>query len=75
MLAYVYYEEEPGRRSAAMLLTKDEVRRIATNIAAAIAARMSDAVSIVLSSFPTLLGLFRRQDAAPTPRRSAANEV
>jgi hypothetical protein len=32
-LAYVYYEEEPGRRSTAKLLTKDEARRIATNFA------------------------------------------
>src|SRR6516165_7443895 len=32
-LAYVYFEEEPGRRSAAKLLTKDVVRRIAVNIA------------------------------------------
>jgi hypothetical protein len=32
-LAYVYYEDEPGRRSAAKLLSKDEARRIAVNIA------------------------------------------
>jgi hypothetical protein len=27
------YEEEPGRQSAAKLLTKDEARRIAANVA------------------------------------------
>jgi hypothetical protein len=32
-LAYVYYEEEPGRRTAANLLTREEARRIAINIA------------------------------------------
>ena len=32
-LAYVYYENEPGRRSAAKLLSKDRARRIASNIA------------------------------------------
>jgi hypothetical protein len=32
-LAFVYFEEEPGRRAAAKLLTKDEARRIAATIA------------------------------------------
>jgi hypothetical protein len=32
-LSYVYYETESGRRTAANLLTRDEARRIALNVA------------------------------------------
>jgi hypothetical protein len=31
-VAYVYFEDEPGRRASANLMTRDEARRIASNI-------------------------------------------
>jgi hypothetical protein len=38
--AHIYYEDEPGQRSAAKLLTKDEARRIAANIGYILNARV-----------------------------------
>ena len=32
-VAYVYFENEPGRRAAANLMSKDEARKIAAGIA------------------------------------------
>jgi hypothetical protein len=32
-LAYVHFEDEPGRQAAAKLLSRDEARRIAVNVA------------------------------------------
>jgi hypothetical protein len=59
-LTYVYYENEPGRRSAAKLLTKDEARRIAVNIAKQVTRRFPPPWS-----FAEIIRL-ARDDGAPT---------
>ena len=38
-LAYMYYEEEPGRRSAANLMTRDEARHKTENLVTSITCR------------------------------------
>jgi hypothetical protein len=64
-LANVCYENEPGRRSAAKLLTKDEARRIAANVAT-----NSGASFAVISSASTAA-----QMIAPSPAGDSASHT
>jgi hypothetical protein len=57
-LAYVYCEDEPGRRSAAKLLTHEEAPRIAANVAKLperIRQRRAQALKLVEGHFPSRL--------------------
>jgi len=53
--SYVYYEGEPGRRSAAKLLSKDEARRIAANYCQAAGA----SAEAVMSALPPKADIVR----------------
>jgi len=50
-LAYVYYEQEPGRRAAAHLLTRDEAWCIALNIAKLPQGAAAEATGLYRSHF------------------------
>jgi hypothetical protein len=47
-LSYIYYESEPGRRSAAKLLSKDKERRIAAKYRAPGATEMSELLQFMI---------------------------
>jgi hypothetical protein len=58
-LAAVYYEEDPGRRSSAKLLTRDEARRIAANVAKlweVLAPKLNEADLVDFRSLPNVPG-------------------
>ncbi len=59
-LAYVYFEDEPGRRAVAKLLARDEARRIAANIAKDAGPRHSPVIVSGLSRYWRILAAIGR---------------